>query len=189
MKPELQAAQELAAWLEGSYSSQARARTSPAEFSDLRLRIRRIWAQRSDGLWLYFEEARPERPAVPVRQRVYCVHSQGIARARVDVYALPEPALWHAALKNPQRLAHLSPADLKLRTGCALDLFRQTQAWVGGTRGRACQPPFPGTAYATSILRIFEERLEIWERGFDQLGKQVWGPKSGANVFEKIESR
>lgn len=176
----------LASWMEGSFSSAQQAGALPSDFYDIRLETRRIWTHRSDGIWLYVEQANAKSLDAPYRQRVYCLESRGFGRATSTVYTLPEPALDFAgAWKRPELLHSLKREDLAEREGCTIYLEKQALAWVGGTRGRGCASSLRGAAYATSIVRIFADRLESWDRGFSANGEQVWGSTAGAYIFAK----
>ena len=71
----------------------------------------RIWKERTDGDWLYVEQAMANAQQTPYRQRVYRLSQTGSDTFRSDVYLLPEPALGFAgAFAAPEPLASLSPA-------------------------------------------------------------------------------
>ena len=178
--------EELAAWMEGSFSSARQAQVLPSDFYDRRLETRRIWSERTDGIWLYVEQAAANTLDKPYRQRIYRLEHRGFGRATSSVYTLPGRALDYAgSWRDPQSFTTMTPKDLSLREGCAIHLKKQALAWVGGTRGRGCASSLRGAAYATSIVRLFADRLESWDRGFDVSGEQMWGSTQGAYVFEK----
>lgn len=176
--------------MQGSFSTAAQAKALPNDFFDIRLEVRRIWPARTDGCWLYVEQASARSLEKPYRQRVYRLQEQGYSGATSEVYTLPGRALdWAGAWREPERFARMMPADLALRSGCTIHLKRQDGVWVGGTRGRGCESSLRGAAYATSIVRVLENRVESWDRGFDRSGEQVWGSSAGAYVFERTVKR
>lgn len=182
--------EQLCEWMQGSYSSAAQSRALPTSFFDIRLEMSRIWPERTDGCWLYVEQASARSLDKPYRQRVYHLKSSGYARATSAVYTLPGRALdWAGAWRDPSRFEAIEPEDLELREGCTIFLEKQADSWVGGTRGRGCASSLRGAAYATSIVRVLENSLESWDRGFDKSGEQVWGATAGAYIFERTKAK
>ena len=55
-------------WMTGSFSSQAQS-LEDEEYFDIRLEMVAIWPMRSDGLWLYVEQASASALDRPYRQR------------------------------------------------------------------------------------------------------------------------
>jgi len=176
---------ELAAWMTGSFSSAAQAAADP-DYRDIRLHMAPIWASRTDGRWLYVEQAVAEKQDAPYRQRVYRVHrdEHGLVS---DVYELPgDPLELAGAWKNPGAFAALTPELLSPRTGCSIRLTRRDDgAYIGATEHGACPSELNGASFATSEVVITPTLLASWDRGFDASGKQVWGAEKGAYEFVK----
>ncbi|MGD9546396.1 MAG: chromophore lyase CpcT/CpeT [Candidatus Krumholzibacteriia bacterium] len=176
----------LVAWMTGSFSSGAQAETDPDNYYDIRLEMAPIWPGRTDGAWLYVEQAAASSLDRPYRQRVYRVHEVEPGLFASEVYELPDPAAAVGAWRDPARLAGLSPQDLVSREGCAVYLRRQSDgSFTGGTRDRECGSSLRGAAYATSEITLQGNRLESWDRGWDAAGVQVWGAEKGPYVFVK----
>lgn len=175
----------LVARMSGSFASTAQAAVDK-DYFDIRLEMASIWTSRTDGRWLYVEQARADKLDKPYRQRVYRVHEDAHGLVS-DVYTLPGDALeWAGAWKEPKRFDALDPAKLEAREGCSIHLKRREDgAFVGSTRGRACPSELQGATYATSEVVITDTMLESWDRGFDGDGKQVWGAVKGAYQFVK----
>jgi len=102
----------------------APAKADPQHFKDIRLGVARIWKARTDGIWLYVEQAAAESLDKPYRQRVYHLRSLGDGRFQSEIYSLKG---------NPLRLAgawrQVAPlADLGIpseaRDLIQVDLFR-----------------------------------------------------------------
>ncbi|MBS4016235.1 MAG: hypothetical protein KGZ86_07390, partial [Candidatus Latescibacteria bacterium] len=64
--------QRLADYMTGYFSSEAQA-LADTDYFDIRLRMQRVWQNRTDGYWLYVEQAVAGYEAKPYRQRVYRV--------------------------------------------------------------------------------------------------------------------
>ena len=80
----------LARLLVGSYSSGAQA-AADAEFKNIELHMARIWPGRSDGAWLYVEQASAEARGKPYRQRVYRLVGRSAGAVASAGYILIEP--------------------------------------------------------------------------------------------------
>jgi CpeT protein len=178
----------LASWMAGSFSSEEQAKTD-TNFFDIRLHMTRIWTDRSDGCWLYVEQAAASHLDKPYRQRVYHLTISNDTLVS-DVYTLADPLRFAGDWAKPAPLAGLTVDSLSLRDGCSIYLIAEADtAFVGSTRGTGCASDLRGATHATSEVRITREIISSWDRGFDAAGKQVWGAISGGYVFRKIEKR
>lgn len=171
----------------GSFSSQAQAEADTS-YLDIRLEMVPIWKGRSDGYWLYVEQAAAGHRARPYRQRVYHLTAQSDGRIRSETYSIPEPLRFAGVWKEPSRMDVLAPDSLRIRAGCAVMLKRKEfGVFEGGTSGTDCASDLHGARYATSEVRITPQELVSWDRGFDELGNQVWGSTKGGYVFKRME--
>lgn len=180
--------QELAFWMTGSFSSAAQAAADP-NFYDIRLHMVPIWPSRSDGPWLYVEQAAATKLNEPYRQRVYRLVAQEDGTIESRVFTLPgDPLRFSGKWVAPADFEALKPEDLELRAGCSLYLRRTPDgAYVGSTQGQGCESSLRGAAYATSEARITASGMHTWDRGFDAQGQQVWGATTGGYEFRKVE--
>jgi len=189
-------AREVAGLLAGSYTSAAQASADP-EFFEVHLHMARIWTGRSDGEWLYVEQAMSTALDKPYRQRIYQVTDEGDGSVTSAVFELPNAAERIGAWRTPELFDADAPERLVARDGCAIRLVRDGQGWRGSTNGKDCLSSLRGASYATSevVLRQerlgtqLETRLETWDRGFDANDQQVWGAKKGPYVFVKEPPR
>ena len=181
--PDIQVVQD---WLCGSFSSQAQAEAAPQDYFDIRLRVVPIWTKRSDGPWLYVEQAASKNLDKPYRQRVYRLQAQGDAVVS-EVYALRvDPLRWAGQWKDPWAFDAIGPEDLDERSGCAVVLRRVDEhSFLGSTVGNGCPSELKGAVYATSEVRLAADGMTSWDRGYDAAGKQVWGATQGAYRFER----
>jgi hypothetical protein len=176
---------EVARRLTGSFSSEAQAKEDP-EFLDVRLHMARIWASRTDGPWIYVEQAMATALDKPYRQRVYRLVDRGDGTVESLVYELENPADRVGAWRDPSRFDADSPGSLALRDGCSIVLERAGDAWIGSTNERDCESSLRGARYATSEVVLIEPGLDTWDRGFDAEGKQVWGATKGPYRFRRV---
>jgi CpeT protein len=177
----------LAAWMTGSFSSEAQSKTD-ADFRDIRLHMVPIWKSRTDGRWLYVEQAVASSMDNPYRQRVYRLTARPDGALESAVFTLPgNPIVFAGAWKQDEPLAALAPEKLESRAGCSIILRRlDTATFEGGTTGKECPSNLRGAAYATSQVRIYSNRMVSWDRGFNDKDEQVWGAEKGGYEFLKL---
>ena len=188
--PPSAAVDEIASWLCGDFSSAAQAAKDSAHFRDVTLHMAPIWRDRTDGRWLYVEQAMADAARKPYRQRIYCLRDRADGVESM-VFELPgDVQAWAGAWSDPSRFNSLMPSLLTPREGCSVHLKRQADgSWKGGTVGEGCESTRQGARYATSEVAVRRDRIETWDRGFDANGKQVWGATEGAYVFIKETSK
>jgi CpeT protein len=180
--------EKLVSCMAGSFSSAAQAARDSTYF-DIRLRMVPIWTGRSDGYWLYVEQAVAGHEERPYRQRVYHVTQVDRSTFESSVFTLVNPLRFASAWKETYPLHSLNPDSLSLKDGCSIFLRREQVAiYRGSTHGKGCPSDLRGASYATSEVEINPVRLVSWDRGYDANDKQVWGATKGGYVFDKIES-
>jgi CpeT protein len=176
----------LVAWMTGSFSSWWQA-ADDSSYSDVRLEIVRIWPERTDGYWLYVEQAVAGSLEAPYRQRIYHLTGTESGSFRSDVYELPDPLRFAGAWRMERSLSTLSPDSLEMRPGCAVILDWYTNGmYVGSTVGNECVSGHRGASYATSEVIVQRMRITTWDRGYNEAGEQVWGAEMGGYEFDKI---
>lgn len=179
------ALEKLTKWMSGSFSSAAQAAEDDSYF-DIRLEMVPIWTARTDGKWLYVEQAAASNLDRPYRQRIYHVTLDDDGRFRSTVYELPEPLSLAGAWREPSRFDALGPDDLTLREGCAVILARESRKrFSGSTVEKECKSSLRGASYATSKVTVTRKAIESWDQGFDAGDTQVWGAEKGPYVFVK----
>lgn len=180
--------EELAAWMTGSFSSARQATEAPDDYFDILLHMVPIWTERTDGPWLYVEQAAASAPEAPYRQRVYQLVVLDGGGLRVDIGEFPgDPLRFAGAWTDPSAFDALRPEDLAPRTGCSVHLERSGGGYTGSTLGEGCTSTLRGASYATSFVTITEISVTSWDRGFDAQGEQVWGPTEGPYRFLRLE--
>lgn len=178
----------LAAWLTGTFSSAAQAREDP-EYLDVRLVTAPCFLDRSDGRWIYLEQALAATPDKPYRQRVYRLRALGEGYFESRVYELPDPAAAVGAGARTPVLGGLSPEALLDRPGCAVVLRAEGDAaFLGGTLGPSCASTFSGAAHVTTEVVVRADAIVSWDRGFASDGRQVWGAVKGGYQFLRVPS-
>lgn len=178
------ALEQLAYWMEGSYSSAAQAQADTS-YLEIELEMARIWPKRKDGAWFYVEQAAAASKDKPYRQRIYHLRQVDDSTFVSEIHTLRGGERHVGAYKDFALQAQLTPDSIDRLEGCAITLRRRGDAYVGGTDGRACPNARNGAAYATSEVRIHADRMVTWDRGFNAEGRQVWGAEKGGYVFVK----
>lgn len=173
----------LADWLSGAFDSSAQAARDEA-FLDISLHSCRVWPSRTDGRWVYVEQARTDALDRPYRQRMYRVRFDGDGRLVSEVFAFPEGERPTAgSWRDPASLDTVLPELLVPREGCAVYLSASDDRFTGGTEGEGCESALAGASYATSEVVVEADRITSWDRGFDAAGAQVWGSEAGPYEF------
>jgi len=179
--------EHLATLLTGTFSNAAQAR-GDQNFRDTTLHVAPIWTDRSDGPWLYTEQALSDALDHPYRQAVYQLVVRTDGAIEVRSFELPDAIAATGAWKDPTRLAQLTTANLISRDGCTLILRPQPDgAFKGGTEGTGCSNDLRGASYSATEMRVTDQLLITWERGYNAAGTQVWGSIHGGYVFKKAE--
>jgi CpeT protein len=179
----------LVEYMVGSFSSKEQAEKDSSYFN-IELEMVQIWKDRTDGHWLYIEQAVAETKEKPYRQRVYQIKQRSDGKIESIVYSIPDPLLFAGDYKKEYPLLRLTPDSLLLREGCEVVLFRTDYGhFEGGTVDKNCTSDISGASYATSEVMIDKDKMITWDRGFDEEGNQVWGATKGGYVFNKKLSR
>ena len=176
---------DLASWMAGTFSSAVQAAEDP-DFFAVSLHMAPIWTDRSDGRWLYLEQAVSEEPHRPYRQRVYRLVELVPGLFETQIFTLPDPGAVIGVWISDDPLAELSPDDLEERDGCAILLRRRGDSFIGSTLASLCAGTLRGAAYATSEVIVTPDGIVSWDRGFADDGSQVWGAVKGGYVFDRI---
>ena len=180
--PELQ---QLTAWMTGSFSSEAQSLEDEG-FHHIVLHMARIWPDRTDGVWLYVEQAAASSADRPYRQRVYHVRRVGEDLFASSVFTFTDPLDHAGAWQKESPLADLSVIDLEVREGCSIYLKQRTDGmFEGSTLGRLCDSTLRGASWASSEVVIGPDGLVSWDRGWDDDGLQVWGAEKAGYRFDR----
>jgi len=181
------ALEHLTVFLTGTFSNADQAR-SDQNFRDATLHIAPIWIDRTDGPWLYCEQALTDAADHPYRQYIYQLATRADNALEVRIFELLDPIAATGAWKDPTRLARLTPANLLAREDCTLLLRLQADAsFKGGTEGKGCANTLRGASNSTTEFTVTHQQLIMWERGYNTAGAQVWGSIHGGYIFKKTE--
>ncbi len=165
----------------GSFSSEAQSKSDTSYF-DIRLQVYPIWKNRTDGIWLYVEQAMAKRIDKPYRQRVYRLNDLQPGGVESAVFTMKSPLRFAG---KPEDVEKLTADSLSQREGCSVFLQRSGKKFVGATKEKTCPSDLKNAAYASSEVTITRKMMLSWDRGYNADGKQVWGAEKGGYRFVK----
>lgn len=170
----------------GRFSSAAQHARDPA-YDEVEARIVRIWPERTDGLWLYQEQAvltregmsREEARAKPYFQFVARVVMLQPGVFRRDNFRVRDGARFAGG-----KIAALAQTDL-MEASC----HNRIELVAAGTyvgRTESCANAYRGAQWMQSLSVATPASYVNWDRGFDGAGKRIWGPEAGGYVFDRV---
>ena len=171
----------------GEFSSEEQSK-SDTDYFHIKLRMKPIWTNSTDGYWLYVEQAIATAEQKPYRQRVYHVYIQDDTTVVSKVYELKTPKIYAGGWKDMAMLQPLTKDSLTDRQGCGIYLHKIGKNFTGSTPGKECLSTLRGAAYATSEVTIYKDKLISWDRGWNNEEKQMWGAEKGGYVFIRLKS-
>ena len=175
----------LAKQMEGNYNTIKQSKTDTGYF-DIRLHMKRIWYDRTDGIWLYVEQAAGKSQEKPYRQRVYRLSETGYNLFESEIFEIKDPLRFVGQWKYKNPLAGNGEDILISKTGCSVQLKKVgKKMYSGSTYGEKCLSGWRGAKYATSIITIIKEGMITWDRGFDENDNYLWGAEKAGYFFEK----
>ncbi len=179
--------ERLSAMMSGSYSSQAQS-LEDTSFYDIRLEMARIWPERTDGHWLYVEQAVSTYLDRPYRQRVYQLVEEPDGRYRSIVYTLNDPIPLIGAWKKPSLFDQIGQERLKLREGCdiVMSYDAEKDQYSGSTADKTCPSNLRDARWASAEVELNREVMFTWDKGLNDEGEQLWGSEKGPYRFEKL---
>jgi len=189
LTPEQKDVEVLVDYMTGSFFSEEQAKMDTNYFN-IELEMVQIWKDRTDGPWLYIEQAVAKSKDKPYRQRVYQLIKRSDGKIESIVYTIPDPLRFSGDYKKEFPLLRLTPDSLTLKEGCEVVLYQADEGYFeGSTIDRNCSSDLRGASYATSKVIIHNDKMISWDRGFDENGNQVWGATKCGYIFKKKLNR
>jgi len=174
-------------WMTGSFNSSLQSNYD-SSYYNISLHMTPIWENKA-GNYIYVEQALNSKQESPYRVRVYELLEleDGTFESKVYKLSNEEDCIGHH--DNPQHFDQFDVNILEEREGCSVFLTKLNKHYVGSTKEKMCKSTMRGASYATSIVRVYSDRIESWDQGFDAEGKQVWGAEKGGYVFNRINTK
>ena len=132
--------------------------------------------------WVYTEQGEAKN-YVPYRQRVYQI-ALVEDYIKLRIYYLNDITK-HSFFK-PETIKNITLADIKLKTGCDLNIRLKDTYYGGDTNDKNCIATFRGSSYTTTNFEVHKDYVKSWERGWSKDDKQVWGSSKGHYIYKKI---
>lgn len=183
-------ADEFAALTAGSFTTAAQAQDD-ATYAQVEAEVVRIWPERTDGIWMYQEQAIisyegkviPGAKERPYFQRIFRLMATGDKILVRENYELADPKSVVGAYKDRSKLAGLTPEALILG-GCSNRIERVAKGYWRANIA-TCANTYKNATHMTSLSVYTDDTLANWDRGFDLSGKVVWGPEGGGYIFKR----
>jgi CpeT protein len=176
----------LASYMQGSFSSEEQSQKDTTYFNII-LHMKKMWQQRTDGIWIYVEQAAASSADKPYRQRVYKLTQLSDGSIESAVFTFSDPLKYAGEWKNENPLEELNPSKLAQRKGCSVFLSKNDDgSFTGSTKGKGCESDLRSAKYATSEVTIKKDGMVSWDRGFNDNDEQVWGATQGGYIFKKL---
>ena len=182
-----QSLEELASYIQGSYSSEAQSSSSD-EYINVNLHMYEIWSDWSehhDEIWFYVEQAVASKPNEPYRQRAYLLTENEDKTFNIAIYEFHNPSKFAGKWKQLKFFDMFDNTVLSEKEGCDITLKNEGDKYTGSTSGKNCKTDWQGATYVQSDVTISSKALTSWDRGLNDEGKQVWGPAKGGYKFIK----
>ena len=178
----------LMTYLEGTWETIPQP-AGEGDSTPMRLRIARLWPERSGEYWLYAEYVKADDDRQAIRQRILRFKRDD-ARIFGSLYRVPgDPAASVGEWRKERPFAGVDPASLKEIGGCRSLWVKQMESlFAGGTEGTSCRGDRPEVVDEHSEFYLGSSSIRSWVRGLDASGKRVEGP-SGPSEFRKVASK
>ncbi len=170
--------------LQGEYSSEAQSKEDTSYFN-IYLAMYPIWTDRTDGKWLYVEQAMAAKREKPYRQRIYQIKKGENNEIISVIYTFENPLEYANAHLNKDILQKLTFDKITAKVGCEVYMKPTETGFEGGTKGESCPSNLKGASYTTTQIKLEKDKLISWDRGFFNDGKQAWGAEKGGYIFVK----
>ena len=178
-----------ARWIEGSFTN-TRPEGSTGGGSEFVLHQVRVWGERSDGIWIYSELREAGAGDRALQQVMFRLTDDLDGGLLMETYRLPGGgARYLEAWKAPSMFYELTPTLLEPEVGCALVLRQDREGGFSGSGGgRTCPSRLPGSRYQSTDLKVGPLEITLWLRGFDQDGRQAFGPESFGWLMNRMDA-
>lgn len=177
--------EQLSLIMPGVYTNTNQYEDDQENFYHVIMKLYPIWKDRDDAKWFYIEQAQFDVQDKPYRQRVYKVYRGEKDTLISKVYNLPDPKQFIGSKGERDFWKKFTPAVLEERVGCTVFLTKKKNGlYTGGTKKNTCHSKMAGASFAESEVTIGLDKFTSLDRGYDDVGKQVWGSEKGAYRFE-----
>lgn len=181
-------AEILAIWMDGSFVSMEGDEPDASDESIQTLMTVCSLQQSDDGEDLvYLEETAFTGSDRIVGQKLYAI-TETPAGLELSNYLLrPEEALRLQGACNDPESVKVDAALIALAADCAVPIQRAGKDSFGGsTVGLDCPSDRRGTSVETLSIVVKPLTIDLWSRGYDEAGDQLWGPLNGPVQYRRV---
>lgn len=178
-------AAEVAAWLTGTFELKDQGSDGAPEA--VRIVVVAVPKSRiANGAHvLYREQAAASKLDEPTQQRFYRLEEDG-ETVRMRAFDPKDPVVVRGKWRDPSALALYGASDVRERPGCTMLLEKKGDLWEGEMRGTDCPSNVKSAATMTSALILAQDGFTVWDRGFDEKGRQAWKtPEAGMRFVKR----
>lgn len=178
---------ELYSLMEGTFVSESQSQENP-EYYNITLNLAHIWEER-EGRWVYAEYGLTNNSEHPYDQRVYKILESTGNTVTMESYELLEPKPFTGKWQEPEAFDAITESELSLRKGCQVVFEKKGEDYIGKTEGENCSRGLGKALYSIHHLRIGDDQIINWARGFDENDNLVWGKSEGGYILDKIAGK
>jgi len=154
-----------------------------------------------EGVWIYTQQGEYiNGKYTPYRQRIYGIYQIDDYYIGLDIFQLPNETEYWSVIQDLPKIKNgiTFKADLeKLKSipiesyiykdGCTIKIYKDS---LGGFRGATeydnCKGSFRGSTYTTTEFVVYPHEVISWERGWDDMKVQKWGPTQSPYIYTKV---
>ena len=173
-------------WMTGSFNSSLQAQND-SDYYDISLEMHEVWKE-DPSTWIYVEQALSSAKDRPYRQRVYRLDQED-SIYQSFIYEFNDPSIYTGQWNNDSLWSAITPDSVLLKEGCEVSLLwdEANHVFAGATDSATCMSTLRGASFATSIVTVYPEAINSWDRGFDSTGAYVWGAEKAGYEFIRQE--
>jgi hypothetical protein len=181
-------AEEYASVVVGSFTSAEQSSMSEG-YGTVENETRRIWPERTDGVWLYSEnawmgdtpsEVDPSAKDTPYFQSITRIYPAGPGMVLTEAYGVADRGAAKGGWRNPEAF---KPEWLGEKN-CSGQLERVAHGyWMGAF---SCINTFRGASYLRSKRVRTPDSYANWDAGIAADGSHVWGPARAGYIFKRV---
>ena len=185
--------QQVTSYLTGIMETSAQAKAIPGAPSvrmttcEVKLNQTDPSAKRSQGVFLYQEQALTRNLSKPYRQRfleiIPSIDKNGIESVSFKPI---NPKKWIGLCKKTPSERVISYQEIE-NANCSVFLKPVGDQYIGETQPGGCVTNFKGAVKITNTIELDQNGMETQDRGFDAQGKRVWGAENRPYQYQKIE--
>ncbi len=172
--------------LVGEFSNESQVKED-AGFAYLHLVNTVIWEDRP-GYWVYSEVYDPRQGNFIYSQRILEYEKLDSASFKSTSYKILNAKGYERGWEDKKIFNKLTMDSLEVRQGCEIYFEKNTSTiYSGKTNKGFCSSSINNVEYITANLVISKNKISIWNRGYNNEGKQIWGKINGPYKYKRVK--